>query len=124
MTEPVAADLDVEYLRLTGEEIRARLFPAANRRTGQQPLPLPVALDYELPSADACEVLFVPERIIQRVAGGVEDVRPSVIAVFVDGESFGQFDLAFGTDPKDQPVDRAEYLPTVMPLLRAVAGVL
>lgn len=131
-------DLDLAYVREVGEDVRSRLFPRPKRVLdergeevdGPVPVPLPVSLRYRPRVEVDLEVLFVPERWVQRV-GPVDlkapEVPPSRVRVVVGGgyqeiESL-TLDLEFGKEPKlpepDSPAGVA-----VASLLRAIAGTL
>jgi hypothetical protein len=68
--------LDLQYVRLAGEEIRARMFPQPTRiklpgggtKDGPVPFPLPVALSYQPGDGTAYSLIFTPLRSIRQVS--------------------------------------------------------
>lgn len=111
--------LDLDYVRMLGEDIRAKLFPTPNR-FGQQPYPLPVKALCETPDG-AMEVRFVVERTFQSVGNyPVEDIRASMIWIAVDDENW-RVDLKFGQEPTEIGPEDPLWL---VALLRAICGVL
>lgn len=132
-------ELDLEYVRTIGAEIRARLFPEPKRvrnlitgqdEDGPKPYPLPVALRYKISDEIEVEVLFIVERTIQRVdfrALGLDEpssepdvfTEPTWVRVFFS-DVMVMVDLEFGKEPNVNGIigDSAAAL------LRAVAGAL
>lgn len=100
-------ELDLDYVRSAGEEVRARLFPRpkqvfdperGEKVDGPTPFPLPVSIRYQPSETVDVEVLFVPERSIQHVGGTAPDVLLSQVRVVYGDRAF-TVDLAFGSEP-------------------------
>lgn len=119
---------DLEYVRLMGEEIKARLFPRSKKVLdlptgeyvdGPTPTPLPTAIRFQ-PSDDVdLEVLFISTRTVQWVNEFPADIKETEVRVVTEDGSFVT-DLEFGKNPS---VTDAENEP-LNALLRAVTGTL
>lgn len=129
-------EMDVEYVRAMGEEVRARLFPRpkivknelGEEVDGPTPVPLPCVVFYDpYNDGEGYEVLFVPERSTQRVNQEAPDVSLSSSRIFAPPNLAVTADLEFGKNPK-------VYVPSSTPtdavgeslaaLLKAITGTL
>jgi hypothetical protein len=66
------ARLDVSYIRVAGEAIRSRLFPAP-REDGQVPVALPVGLSFQPDNGTAYSLCFIPVEGIQQASAEVNE---------------------------------------------------
>lgn len=121
--------LDLEYVRAMGEDLRARLFPRPTKVRdeatgglvdGPTPVALPALIDYDpYGDGEGYEILFVAERSVQRVNGEAPDLPLTQVRVYGPGETVS-VDLEFGKLPEypdDAPSD-------LVALLRALTGTL
>lgn len=132
MSTEAPEGLDLVYVRMVGEDVRARLFPrpskvrdeaTGERVDGPTPYPLPTALRYRPMDAVDVEVLFVSERSIQRVDEIAPDTPPTLVRVIYDDVSF-LVDLKFGTEPTVSEMDLEADNDAATALLRAVTGMI
>ncbi len=118
--------LDIEYIRMKGEGIHARLFPA-QKADGRWPVAQPVGLVYKPAEGIEEEILFVPMRAVQWIDEEIpEDVPRSRIRVVLENDSFVT-DIVFEKEPNVTLSEYGNYpevAVAVNALLRAVAGVL
>jgi hypothetical protein len=114
--------IDTSYVRMAGEDVRARLFPVP-KADGRVPIPLPVALAYspEMENGPTIDVLFVRENSIQRAVGIPDDVAEGAVFVVVGSRAFHVI-LEFDEEPKIVP-SGVEVDDRILALLRAVTGI-
>lgn len=115
--------IDVDYVRSVGEEIRARLFPVP-KADGRVPFPLPVGVNYQpVDGAVGDEVLFVPLRAIQWVGKESLAVDESQIYVIWSGTDY-LISFTFGEKPEVPEALQDDAMASRLALIYAVAGVL
>ena len=123
-------ELDLDYIREIGEDLRSRLFPRPkqirNVFTGQDedgptPYPLPVAIQYQPGGEVNVRVKFVVVRTIQLIGvKDLPDINPNLVDVTVGEEPSVTVEFSFGDEPRivaavDDPL---------LALFRAITGVL
>lgn len=120
-------EIDPEYVRMMGEEIRARLFPVP-KADGRVPIPLPVAINYRpIDEEIGSEVLFIPVRAVQWVGislSEAEEIEETDVRVFWAGTDYGAISFVFGEKPEVPEILEEEIMAPRLALLYAVAGVL
>lgn len=128
-------ELDRDYVRRVGEEVREALFPR-EREDGRHPTSMPASLRYHLADGYEVDVRFVPLRTYQWIdeeAGGAPDVPLTTVDVTFEGYYIGAIDLEFGKelddehwvgDSKDGPGTWPERDEALNALLRAIKGTL